>query len=69
MNRKEKFTIAIEETQVQEFEIYADNAEEAMEIAEEQYKKGVLVLCPGEVHFRQMAIVAPEDEVTEWCEF
>lgn len=40
-----------------------------MEIAEEQYKKGVLVLCPGEVHFRQMAIVAPEDEVTEWCEF
>ena len=36
-----KYIIAIEETVVQEFEIKADTAEKAMEIAEEQYKKGM----------------------------
>lgn len=64
-----KFVIAIEETLVQEFEVAAANAEEAMEIAEEQYKKGVLVLSSGEAQFKQMAIVKPEKEATEWCEF
>lgn len=69
MKENKKFVIAIEETSVQEFEIIADTAEKAMEIAEEQYIKGVLVLCPGEVQFRQMAIVKPEKDATEWCEF
>lgn len=64
-----KYIIAIEETVVQEFEIKADTAEKAMEIAEEQYKKGMLVISPGEAQFKQMAIVKPDNEATEWCEF
>lgn len=64
-----KFIIAIEETLVQEFEVIADTAENAMEIVEEQYNNGTLVLSPGEAQFKQMAIVKPEDEATEWCKF
>lgn len=69
MKPKQKFIIAIEETVVQKFEIITDTAEKAMEIAEEQYRKGVFTLSPGEVQFKQMAIVKPEKEATEWCEF
>lgn len=69
MNKSKKFVIAIEETVVQEFKIIADTAEKAMEIAEKQYKDGNLLLSPGEVQFKQMAIVKPENEATDWCEF
>ena len=64
-----KYVIAIEETVVENFEIYAKDAESAMEIAEKKYYKGEIVLCPGECTFRQMAIVKPNTEVTEWIEF
>ncbi len=62
-----KFIIAIEETVVQEFEVMADDSVQALEIAEEKYRKGKFVLEPGEVQFRQMASVG--DEPTEWMEF
>ena len=62
-----KFIIAIEETVVQEFEVMAEDSIEALEIAEQKYRKGELVLEPGEVQFRQMASVG--DEPTEWREF
>lgn len=62
-----KFIIAIEETVVQEFEVMAEDSIEALEIAEQKYRKGEFVLEPGEVQFRQMASV--EDEPTEWMEF
>lgn len=64
-----KFKVAIEETVVGEFEVEADNFAEALEKAEENYKKGKFVLEPGEVQFRQMAIVEPSNEKTEWREF
>ncbi len=62
-----KFIIAIEETVVQEFEVMAEDSIEALEIAEQKYRKGEFVLEPGEVQFRQMASVG--DEPTEWMEF
>ena len=62
-----KFIIAIEETVVQEFEVMAEDSIEALEIAEQKYRKGEFVLEPGEVQFRQMASVG--DEPTEWREF
>ena len=65
----EKFRIAIEETVVDEFDIYANDAEEAMHIAGEKYRKGEIILAPGECQFRQMSIVRPDNEVTEWVEF
>lgn len=62
-----KFIIAIEETVVQEFEVIADDSIEALEIAEQKYRKGEFVLEPGEVQFRQMASVGVDP--TEWIEF
>ncbi|MBO6263766.1 MAG: hypothetical protein J6N93_05805 [Clostridia bacterium] len=64
-----KYTIDIEETVVGNFEIYAEDAETAMEIAKRKYYEGEIVLCPGECNFRQMAIENPDNEVTEWIEF
>lgn len=64
-----KFIVAIEETVVEEFEVIAESAEEAMSIAEKKYKSGEFELTPGEVQYRQMSIVNSENEVTEWIEF
>ena len=64
-----KYTIAIEETIVTEFEVFADNTAVAMRIAEKKYKEGDFILNPGEVQFTQMSVVNPSDETTEWCEF
>ena len=64
-----KYTIAIEETIVDEFEIEANDFNEAMNIAEEKYRKGEFVLSPREVQFKQMAVISPSCERTEWNEF
>ncbi len=64
-----KYTITIEETNVKDFEIEAESAEEAHKIAERKYKSGEFVLDPGECQFKQMAITSPSNESTEWTEF
>lgn len=64
-----KYAIAIEETVVKEFEVYAGDSEEAMEIAEKKYKNGEFILDPGDIQFTQMCISKPASEVTEWSEF
>ncbi|MBQ8156925.1 hypothetical protein IJ102_00840 [Candidatus Saccharibacteria bacterium] len=63
-----KYTITIEETVAKYFEIEADSAEEAYEIAEQKYKLGEFVLDPGECQFRQIAITKPSNKATEWRE-
>ena len=64
-----KYTIAIEETVVEEFEIEANDFGEALNIVAKKYRKGEIVLCPGEVQFKQMTVVKPKCESTEWSEF
>lgn len=64
-----KYTITIEETCTKDFDIEADSAEKAYETAEQKYKSGEFVLDPGECQFRQIAIMAPNNEATEWREF
>lgn len=64
-----KYTIAIEEIVVKEFELYAGDSEEAMRIAEKKYRNGEFILDPGEVQFKQMCVSKPVSEVTEWSEF
>ncbi|MBR6168952.1 hypothetical protein IKQ74_03335 [Candidatus Saccharibacteria bacterium] len=64
-----KYTITIEETCTKDFDIEAESAEEACEIAEQNYKSGEFVLDPGERQFKQIAIATPSDGTTEWREF
>ena len=66
---KKKYVIAIEELIVQEFSLYANDSEEAFELAEQKYKSGEFVLEPGKVTYKQMAIMKPADDVTEWVMF
>lgn len=63
-----RFTILIEETVAQEFEVCADDAEAALEIAQQNYKDGIFVLAPGEAQVAQMRISEPANQVTEWVE-
>ena len=63
------FTIAIEETVVEEFKVIANDVEEALKIAEHKYRNEEFILCPGEVQSRQMAVLNLSNEVTEWVEF
>ena len=64
-----KYTIAIEETVVGEFEITAENETEALKIAEDKYKHGDIVLCSGEVQFKQIAVVPLSCDIMEWHNF
>ncbi len=64
-----KFVINIEEVVSQDFEVEAEDAGEAIEIAEEKYKKGVFVLEPGNLVYKQMAVMEPENKACEWVLF
>lgn len=64
-----KYTIAIEETVVSEFEVAAENQEKALNIAREKYNKCEFVLDTAEVQYKQMAIVKPHKENVKWIEF
>ncbi len=63
------YKIAIEETIVEEFEVMANSAEEALANAEQKYHDGEFVLTSGEVQYKQMAIVEPTAEESEWVVF
>lgn len=65
-----KFIITIEEMVSEDFEIEAETMEEAMEIAEERYNNGDIMLEPGNLVAKQMmGYDEEEDECTEWTEF
>ena len=59
------FTVIIEETVAQEFQVEAPNAEAAAETARELYRTGELVLCPGELQSARIC-VASEGELGVW---
>ena len=64
-----KYKVCIEEMISEEFEIEADSVQNAMSLAEQKYSSGELVLAPGNLVAKQMAIVEPKESVTEWSEF
>ncbi len=63
-----KYTIAIEETVVDEFEVIAENEEKAIEIARKKYDEREFILEPGEVQYKHMAVVTPYREKLDWIE-
>ena len=65
----QEYKIAIEEMVVQQFIVIATNSQQAMQIAIEKYKNGEFVLEHGCLVAKQMAIVKPNQDTTEWIEF
>ena len=63
------YTIAIEETVVDTFEIEAVDSNEAMKIAEDLYIRGKIVLEPGNVVSKRMALLQDSCVANEWVEF
>jgi hypothetical protein len=64
-----KYKIVIEETVAQEFEVEADSKEQALEEAKQNYYNCNFVLEPGEVQYKQMAVVDNDIDEYEWIEF
>lgn len=64
-----KYIITIEEIIDEDFEIVADNAKQAMRIAEDKYKSSEIILEKNNVSFRQMAVQKLNGDITDWFEF
>ena len=64
-----KYSIAIEETVVTEFQVIAKSEDEALEIAQKKYADGEFVLAPGEVQYKQMAVTNPHGDEIKWIDF
>ena len=64
-----KYVVTIEETTSQNFDIMANNSEQAIAIAIEKYNLGELVLAPGNLIHKQMKLHSDTDNCDEWIEF
>lgn len=51
-----KFTVIIEETVSQDFDIEANSQEEAIKIARDKYRNGEFVLEPGNLELAQVML-------------
>ena len=52
-----RYTVLVEEVVSQEFAVEASSPEEALRVAENQYRKGEIVLEPGNLEQVSMKIV------------
>lgn len=68
-DKKDKYTVTIEETISEDFTVYAKSIEEAIEIAESNYENGIFVLSPGNLISKQIYAENGKGEVIEWHEF
>ncbi len=66
---KSKYTITIKEVVSENFEIEADNIHKALEIAENLYKSGELVLCPGNLIDKKISAKDEKGQYIDWYEF
>lgn len=64
-----RYIVSIEETIVQEFEVEACNAEQAIQKAEEKYQNGEFILENCEVHAKKIAVIDSTVETTRWLNF
>ena len=68
-DRMKKFTVVIEETVSKEFEVLAENEEQALNNAKEKYYNCEFVLDPGDLVYKQMSVINQDKETSEWFEF
>lgn len=65
-----KFCVVIEETVSEKFEVEAENKDDAIKKSIEKYRTGEFILSPGNLEYKQLAVLDKEDdEIDEWIEF
>ena len=70
MTNKKLFKIVIEETVSDEFEVYADNLDDAVQIVKSNYCKGKFVLSPGNISDKKLAVIDMDNNSEyEWIDF
>ena len=61
--------VIIEETVSQEFDVEVPEGVDPYEYVSNKYYDGDIILEPGEVEFKQMAFIHPDNSMSEWKEF
>ncbi|MDE7207283.1 MAG: DpnD/PcfM family protein [Lachnospiraceae bacterium] len=70
MTDRKLFQVVIEETVSEHFDVYANNMEEAIKIAEDQYNKGQFNLSPGNLIDKKLFVIDKDFNLEkEWTEF
>ena len=70
MADKKLFQVIIEETVSESFDVYADNIDKAIQIAQDKYKNGEFVLAPGSITDRKIFAVDKDINLKkEWIDF
>ncbi len=63
------FSVTIEETIAETFEIEANSYDDAMETAIIKYNKKEIGLLPGELQHKQISVYNPDKNKQDWFEF
>lgn len=70
INKERHFTVTIEETVSEDFDVVSDNVENALKIAIKKYKQGDLTLVPGNLTDKQIMVYDEQNDVyTDWVNF
>lgn len=67
---KQKYVVTIEEVVAESFDIEAESMEQAIQIAQDKYRKYEIILEPRYLISKQMKCDYPANEITtDWFEF
>ena len=66
---RKTYKIIIEETISDEFAVTAASEEDAVKTAIERYKSGELVLSPGNLLEKKIAVMNNQNEAADWITF
>ncbi len=66
---RKTYKIIIEETISDEFAVTASSEEDAVKTAIERYKSGELVLSPGNLLEKKIAVMNNQNEAADWISF
>ena len=66
---RKTYKIIIEETISDEFAVTASSEEDAVKTAMERYKSGELVLSPGNLLEKKIAVMNNQNEAADWISF